>query len=73
MLAVVSFVSDLATGTGLLAGVIAIGGFLAHARPVLSGAPEPEIREATVRGGLIGLLIGSLVIVLSAFLGKVVV
>lgn len=42
---------EMATAIGLLAGLIAVCGFLANAGPTLSGAPEEEIREATVAGG----------------------
>jgi hypothetical protein len=37
-----------------MAGAIAVGGFLAHTRPVLKKRGEQEIRIATVLGGLIG-------------------
>jgi hypothetical protein len=46
--------------------VIAIGGFLAHARPVLDADDEERIRQATIKGGLVGLCAGVLVVVLSA-------
>jgi hypothetical protein len=41
--------------TGFIAGAIAIGGFLGHARPVLKRRDEMAIRVATVLGGLFGL------------------
>jgi hypothetical protein len=40
---IASITSDLATAVGLLAGVIAIGGLLSHARPVLTGASEWQV------------------------------
>jgi hypothetical protein len=65
-------VGEFATGAGLLAGMIAVCGFIAHAGPTLSGASEEEIRQATVTGGMAGLGIGVFVVVLSAILGRVV-
>ena len=50
-----SIVSTWATGVGLMAGSIAVGGFLAHAQPALQRKGETEIRIATVVGGLAGL------------------
>jgi len=49
-----SIATSAATGTGLIAASIAIFGFLAHAWPALSRAPEANIRWATAVGGLIG-------------------
>jgi hypothetical protein len=72
MVSAASIASDFATGVGLLAGMIAVTGFLSHARPVLSGDSENEIRRATVFGGVAGFVIGALVIVLSAFVSKVI-
>jgi len=66
---VASIASNIANGIGLLAGMIAVTGFLAHARPVLAGDPEEEIRQSMVRGGVIGFAVGSIVIVLSALIG----
>jgi hypothetical protein len=65
-------VAEFATAAGLLAGMIAVCGFIAHAGPTLSGASEKEIRQATVIGGMAGLAIGSFVVVLSALLGRVI-
>jgi hypothetical protein len=53
-------IDDGATLVGFMAGVIVVGGFLAHARPVLQRRGEQEIRIATVTGGLIGLAIASI-------------
>ena len=55
MLLVGSIIGDGATLTGFLAGAMAVGGFLAHARPVLQRQGETEVRVATVIGGLAGL------------------
>jgi hypothetical protein len=63
---------EFAIGVGLLAGMIAVCGFIAHARPTLSRASAREIRAATVIGGLAGLGIGLLVVVLSVIAGRVV-
>jgi len=51
-----SIIVDATTEIGLMAGLIAVGGFLAHVRPALQGRPETELRSATVRGGLGGLV-----------------
>jgi len=64
-----SIVSPFATDFGLLAAAIAVGGFLAHALPALSGASDEKLRRATVGGGLGGIGFGLCVIVLSAFIG----
>ena len=69
MVVVSSILNPFATGFGLLAGAIAVGGFIAHAGPALSGASDDELRRATVRGGLGGLSVGLGVIVLSAYIG----
>jgi len=66
-----SIASDFATMVGVCAGMIAIAGFLAHARPALSGAPEQKVQKATVVGGLVGCGIGAVVVVLSALVGMV--
>jgi len=62
-----SILGDSAAGAGVIATGMAIGGFLAHARPALARAPEAELRASTARGGLIGMTFGVGVIVLSAF------
>lgn len=69
VLVTASIASQFGASVGLLAGLIAVLGFIAQARPTLSGAPEKEIRQAVVAGGLGGLVIGAFVIVLSAALG----
>jgi hypothetical protein len=55
VLLVGSIVTDGATVTGFLAGAIAVGGFLGHARPVLQRRDELEVRLGMVVGGLLGL------------------
>jgi hypothetical protein len=72
MFVAASIASSFATGVGLLAAAIAVGGFLSHVRPALSGASEQAIRGATVVGGVIGFICGGLVIVLSAVIGSLV-
>jgi hypothetical protein len=57
--------SDSATGVGLTAGAIAVGGFIAHVQPALSNADERRLREATVKGGIVGTWAAAVVIVLS--------
>jgi hypothetical protein len=54
--------------TGLMAAAIAVGGFVLHALPALSSAPDERLRRITVIGGLCGLAVALLVIVLSAFI-----
>jgi hypothetical protein len=63
-----SFASSFATAVGLVAGTIAVGGFLSHVKPALSGVSEVELRKATAIGGLAGLGVGSFVVILSAFI-----
>jgi hypothetical protein len=65
MLPLGSMISDGAILVGFLAGVIAVGGFLAHARPVLRKRDEQEIRIATVIGGLVGLALASIASLIS--------
>jgi hypothetical protein len=70
MVLVAPVVGELATCAGLLGATMALGGFIAHAKPVLSGASEEEIRRATIVGGVIG-LVGSLsVVVLSSLIAR---
>jgi hypothetical protein len=61
VLPVGSIVSDASSVTGFMAGAIAIGGFLGHARPVLQRRREAEVRVGTVVGGLFGLVAATLV------------
>jgi hypothetical protein len=67
VLPLASIISDGATLVGFLAGVIVVGGFLAHARPVLQRRDEQEIRIATVIGGLIGIAVASIAAVIAGF------
>jgi hypothetical protein len=60
--------SDAATGAGLTAAAIAVGGFVAHIEPALSHADDQRLREATVKGGIGGIWIAAFVIVLSALI-----
>jgi hypothetical protein len=66
MLPIGSIAGDFATGLGVVAGMIAVAGFIAHAPSVLSGASDREIQQATVAGGLVGCAVAAFVIVLSA-------
>jgi len=70
MLVIGSIASDFGTAVGVVAGMIAVGGFIAHAPRALAGAPEQDIQVATVAGGLFGLFIGSSVVVLSAIASR---
>ena len=66
MLLTASIATEFGTAVGVLAGTIAVGGFLGHAGPALGGAPELEVRRGTAKGGLAGLVAAALVVVLSA-------
>jgi hypothetical protein len=66
-----SIAGDFATAVGILAGMIAVGGFVGHAPSVLEGAYERQVQQATVDGGLIGGVIGLIVVVLSAIASMV--
>jgi len=46
-----------------MAASIAVGGFIAHIGPALTGKDEAKVRAATVIGGLGGLAAAVLVIV----------
>jgi len=63
-----TLLNQFATGAGLMAAGIAVGGFIFHAGPALTGTPEEELRPITVVGGLFGLAVAIFVIVLSACL-----
>jgi hypothetical protein len=71
MLPIGSIAGDFATAVGILAGMIAVGGFVGHAPSVLDRASDREIQQATVVGGLTGGVIGILVVVLSAIASMV--
>ncbi len=55
-----------ATGAGLMAAAIAVFGFLAHAKPAMTGKDDIAIRQATVIGGLAGFFFASGLILASA-------
>lgn len=63
-----ALVGQMATIVGLMAGGIAVGGFIGHARPSLLGKPELELRQMTTIGGLAGLALAVLIVVLSVVL-----
>lgn len=60
-----------ATVAGFMAAAIAVGGFLAHAGPALTGKDERRLRRAVVIGGLWGVAGVIFVVVLSAIIGQV--
>jgi hypothetical protein len=60
---------QIATIVGLMAGGIAVGGFLGHARPSLNGESDAGLRRATTLGGLVGLGIVGVSIALSFVVG----
>jgi hypothetical protein len=64
-----SLSDEFATGFGMAAAAIAVGGFLAHSVPALAGAGEKRIRFATVVGGLVGFALAAAVVVLSVLMG----
>jgi heme/copper-type cytochrome/quinol oxidase subunit 1 len=68
MFPVGSIIQAASTDAGLMAASIAVGGFVLHVIPALSGAPDHRLRRATVTGGLWGLAVAFLIIVLSAFI-----
>jgi hypothetical protein len=68
MLPVGSIASGFASCVGLLAGTIAVGGFIGHAPSALAREPEEKVRQATVVGGLGGALLGCSVMLLSAII-----
>jgi hypothetical protein len=57
------------TIVGLLAGGIAVGGFLGHAHPSLSDKSESKLRRATTIGGLFGMAFAVGIVVLSMATG----
>jgi hypothetical protein len=59
---------QLTTLFGLAAAAIATGGFISHAPRVLAGRSEGEIRRATVKGGLLGLVFVGAIVVLSTLM-----
>jgi hypothetical protein len=69
MLVVGSILSQSATIVGLIAGAIAVGGFIGHAEPSLSGKSEEKLRRATTIGGPVGLAAAALAIALSVSVG----
>jgi len=63
-----TLMTDSATGCGLVAGAIAVCGFIAHSRLALAGANEQRLKRATTVGGLAGIGLAAFIIVLSALL-----
>jgi hypothetical protein len=66
VLVTASIASEFGTAVGVLAGTIAVGGFLGHVGPALGEGAEFEVRRATAKGGLAGLVVAAIVVVLSA-------
>jgi hypothetical protein len=64
-----ALLGQIATIVGLMAGGIAVGGFLGHARPSLNGEPDVELRRMTILGGLAGLAAVGVLIALSVVVG----
>lgn len=61
-----TFLGQSATIAGLMAGWIAVGGFIGHSWLSLFGDPESELGRATTIGGLAGLAFAILTVALSA-------
>ncbi|MET0559310.1 MAG: hypothetical protein ABW065_11635 [Solirubrobacterales bacterium] len=59
MLVTASIASDFAAGLGLLAGAIAVFGFLFQVYPALLGASDREVRRFVAVGGLTGSAFGA--------------
>jgi len=51
-----------AAATGFMAAAIAVGGFIAHARPAIAGDSEEKLRRRTALGGVCGLTVAAVVI-----------
>lgn len=64
-----ALLSQIATIVGLMAGGIAVGGFLGHVRPSLNSESDAELRRTTTLGGLVGLAAVGLLIALSVVVG----
>jgi hypothetical protein len=56
---------DAASGAGFVAATIAIFGFLGQIWPALRRQADPDVRAATVIGGLVGLLGATLLLIAS--------
>lgn len=63
-----TFLGQFAVVVGLVAGMTAIGGFIAHIRPALMRQSEEELRRITAVGGLAGLIGAACIVVLSVFI-----
>jgi hypothetical protein len=66
-----SILGDAGTFFGTTAAAIAVCGFAAHLKPALSGEGDEKLREATLAGGIAGMLISLGIVVLSAVIDKV--
>jgi uncharacterized membrane protein HdeD (DUF308 family) len=62
VLVLASFIGDYATATGALAGSIAVMGFVFQVVPALRKSDDVKVRRMTMIGGLLGLLIGTVVV-----------
>jgi hypothetical protein len=69
VLPVGSFIGDAASGAGLVAACIAVGGFLMQAPSALVRADDREVRAATVVGGLAGLLVAAALVIAAVLIG----
>jgi len=69
VLPVGTFISDAASGAGLVAACIAVGGFLMQAPPALAKADDRSVRAAAVVGGIAGLIVAAMLVLVSALVG----
>jgi hypothetical protein len=68
MLPVGSFIGDAASGAGLVAACIAVGGFLMQVPPALAREDDESVRAATVVGGVAGLAFAVFLMAIGALL-----
>ncbi|HWT90431.1 MAG TPA: hypothetical protein VN179_04895 [Solirubrobacterales bacterium] len=66
MLPAGSIISDVATGFGLAAVMIAVCGFIGQVPAALRREDDQTVRAVTVIGGLVGLALASLVVLVDS-------
>jgi hypothetical protein len=62
-------INDAANGSGLIAGCIAVCGFLLQAPSALAKADDKSVRAAMVVGGLAGLVLAVGLIAIAVMIG----
>jgi len=58
-----AILAELSSAASFAAASMAVCGFIAHAKPAIARQEESELRQATVFGGLFGLVIAVLTVV----------